>query len=166
MSGPKLSQSDLFDAAHTIAEEYSGNLTLRQLYYQTVARGFSSNSQEAYRRLGELIARARLDGRFPFEWLVDRTRESYPGAFAERKHSVIDAMAEARDAIRHTPFWYLRADRWWGQPLHVSVWVEKEALAGVFEEPCNGLGVSWFVCRGYPSISALWQWVEQLREAV
>jgi len=42
---------------------------------------------------------------------------------------------------------------------------EKDALSGVFEKPCNDLGVSFFACKGYPSHSALWQWLQKLEEA-
>jgi hypothetical protein len=63
------------------------------------------------------------------------------------------------------PYWCIAMDRWHGQPVHVSVWVEKEALVGVFQEPCDELGVSWFACKGYPSVSALAGWLDKAREA-
>ena len=42
---------------------------------------------------------------------------------------------------------------------------EKEALAGICEKPCADLGVGFFACKGYPSHSALWQWLKSLEEA-
>ena len=157
-----MDRTDLLQHAVDIAGEYNGNLTLRQLYYQVVARGFGENSQKAYKRLGDTICNARLAGEFPFAWLMDRTRESRPGAYSDHDRDVDTALDSAVDAIKYTPNWYLKCDRWWGQRTHVSVWVEKEAMAGVFEHPCDQLGVSWFVCRGYPSLSALYQWVTHL----
>jgi hypothetical protein len=56
-------------------------------------------------------------------------------------------------------------DRWFGQVTHVSVWCEKEALSGVFQKPCDELGVGLFACKGYPSHSALWQWLKGLETA-
>ena len=36
---------------------------------------------------------------------------------------------------------------------------------GVFEKPCEDLGVAWFVLRGYSSLSALSQWLDNLQAA-
>jgi hypothetical protein len=156
---------DLLVKAKAVARQYSGNLTLRQLYYQLVAAGDIANSQQSYKRLGDVIAQARLAGEFPFDWLLDRTRESRPGAFADRQIDVDEALDGALGDVADLPKTWLWTDRWYGQPMHVSVWVEKEALAGVFEAPCNRLGVSWFVLRGYSSLSSLYEWVKQVAEA-
>ncbi len=150
--------------AHEIAEEYSGNLTVRQLYYQLVARGYIPNTFQSYQRLVGILTDARLSGEFPFEWLLDRTREARPGKFTGNQDDVSDALSNAADDLRKAPEAWLWRHRWYGQPKHVSVWVEKEALMGVFEEPCDSLGVAWFVLRGYSSISALSQWVDNVDE--
>ena len=151
--------------AYQIASEYGGNLTVRQLYYQLVARGHIANSQESYKRLVSLLGEARLAGDFPFEWLLDRTREARPGRFKGNQIDVETALDSAADDLRRAPESWLWRDRWYGQPTHVSVWVEKEALAGVFERPCEALGVAWFVLRGYSSLSALSEWVDHASEA-
>lgn len=162
----RLNRSDLLVHALEIAREYAGNLTLRQLYYQLVARGYSPNSQRDYKRIGSVVAKARMSGAFPFDWLLDRTRTVHPGRFTTYDTDVDDALDKAAGALRSTPYWYLSASRWFGQREHVSVWVEKEALAGVFEDPCERLGVSWFTCKGYPSLSALYEWVKQIAAVV
>ena len=151
--------------AYQIASEYSGNLTVRQLYYQLVARGHIANSQESYKRLVSLLGEARLAGDFPFEWLLDRTREARPGRFKGNQIDVDGALDSAADDLRRAPESWLWRDRWYGQPTHVLVWVEKEALAGVFEGPCDALGVAWFVLRGYSSLSALSEWVDHASAA-
>lgn len=152
-------------SAHDIAGEYDGNLTVRQLYYQLVARGFIPNSFESYQRLVRILTDARLAGSFPFAWLLDRTREARAGKFTKIQRTVSSALKNAADDLRRAPESWLWCDRWYGQPTHVSVWVEKEALAGVFEDPCDELGVSWFVLRGYSSLSALSQWVDNTAAA-
>lgn len=156
---------ETLENARDIAGEYGGNLTLRQLYYQLVARGFIENSQRSYKRVGNILAQARLAGDFPFDWLLDRTRECRPGDFGTDSTSVYRALRSAGNELRTAPERWLWRSRWWGQPTHVSVWVEKEALSGVFEEPCDRLGVSWFVLRGYSSLSSLSQWVDTMDEA-
>lgn len=151
--------------AREIAEEYDGNLTVRQLYYQLVARGFIPNSQESYKRLVSILSEARLSGDFPFEWLLDRTRQARTGRFTGDQTIVDSALDNAARELRQAPESWLWRDRWYGQRTYVSVWVEKEALAGVFEEPCEELGVAWFVLRGYSSLSALSQWVDNASAA-
>lgn len=153
------------DHAHSIAQEYDGNLTVRQLYYQLVARGFIPNSQESYKRVVSILTDARLAGVFPFEWLVDRTREARGGNFTTNDVDVDEALVKTGDSLKNAPYWWIDRDRWFGQRTHVSVWVEKEALMGVFEKPCNDLGVAWFVLRGYSSLSALSQWLDNLQQA-
>jgi hypothetical protein len=153
------------DHAHEIAQEYDGNLTVRQLYYQLVARGFIPNSQESYKRIVSILTDARLAGDFPFEWLVDRTREARGGKFTMNDVDVDEALVKTGDSLKNAPYWWIGRDRWFGQRTHVSVWVEKEALMGVFEKPCNDLGVAWFVLRGYSSLSALSQWLDNLQAA-
>ncbi len=64
-------------AAREIIAEYVQNgfdLTLRQLYYQFVARDLIPNTQRSYKRLGSLINDARLAGEIDWDHLVDRTR--------------------------------------------------------------------------------------------
>jgi hypothetical protein len=48
-----------------------------------------------------------------------------------------------------------RNDLWAGQPFRPEVWVEKEALAGVFQRVCDELRVPLFACRGYTSQSEM-----------
>ena len=161
----KTQTRETLDHAYEIAGEYDGNLTVRQLYYQLVAQGFIPNSQESYKRIVSILTDARLSGDFPFEWLLDRTREARPGKFTGNQDDVAGALSNTADGLRNAPEEWLWRDRWYGQPMHVSVWVEKEALSGVFEAPCEELGVAWFVLRGYSSLSALSQCVDNLSEA-
>lgn len=55
----------LIAQANEIVEQYRAQgfvLTLRQLYYQFVARGLIPNRQSEYKRLGSVINDARLAG--------------------------------------------------------------------------------------------------------
>jgi len=159
-----ITRSDLLDRCLDIAHTYDGNLTVRQLYYRLVAEATIGNGQREYKRIVATLSKARLDGTFPFEYLLDRTREVRPGNFTRNEVDVDDAINSGLHAVEYNfPHWYIHNDRWLNQPKFVSVWVEKEALAGVFQEPCEALGVSWFVARGYPSVSALNDWVNTYR---
>src|SRR4051794_4604843 len=63
--------------ARQICQSYAEqgyDLTLRQLYYQFVARDLIANKQSEYNRLGTIINDARLAGLLDWNYIVDRTR--------------------------------------------------------------------------------------------
>ena len=164
----KLTRTELLTAARDIAENYKNqgyDLTLRQLYYQCVAAALIPNSDESYKRLGDTLGDARLAGDFDMDLIVDRGRNARASKQHECKLDVDVALQEAGSYLRALPHWSISVDKWFGQPNYVSVWVEKDALSGVFEKPCDDLGVGFFACKGYPSHSALWQWLKKLEEA-
>lgn len=118
-----------------------------------------------YKRIGDVLTDARYSGDFPIEWLEDRGRDVHAGSFTRFDTRVDPAMTDAAGWLRNLPSFLLRRARWAAQPVHVSVWVEKQALEGVFEPVCDELGVIWFACKGYPSVSALWEWLKSVKEA-
>jgi len=69
----------LINIANDICDEYMAQgytLTLRQLYYQFVARGHIPNSQKEYNNLGNLISDARLAGHIDWDnWDEMKKRE-------------------------------------------------------------------------------------------
>jgi hypothetical protein len=160
----ELTRDEIMERAHEIASEYGGNLTVRQLYYQFVSRGLLPSGQNVYQRVVQAVAKARLTGIIPFEWIEDRTRECKQSDVTDNLVDVDEAMSRAGFWVRSMPEWALKRSRWHGQPKHVTVGVEKEALAGVFEPTCNELGVGMFVFRGYSSLSALYQWAQNVAE--
>ncbi len=63
--------------AEAICRQYAAqgyDLTLRQLHYQFVASGWIANNLKSYKRLGEIINKARLAGLLDWDYIVDRTR--------------------------------------------------------------------------------------------
>jgi hypothetical protein len=136
-------------SASDICEEYHAqgyDLTLRQLFYQFVARGLIPNTQASYNRLGEIINGARMAGMLSWEYIVDRTRNlKAPPHWGSPAEILLGAS-----------YSYAR-DKWAGQPSRVEVWVEKEALAGVVERAATALDCPHFSCRGYVSQSEMWR---------
>lgn len=133
--------------ANQICAEYAQqgyDLTLRQLYYQFVARDYLPNNQRSYSNLGATIDRARKAGYLDWNYITDRTRN-----LMQWPH-----YTDPADMIQQTEGDY-RIDRWEGQEYHVEVWVEKEALAGVVARASLALDVAYFSCRGYVSQSEL-----------
>lgn len=138
-------------------------LTLRQLYYQFVARDYlpdswidpdynlknglppdTKNTIKNYKRLGDLINAGRLAGKIDWDAIEDRTRNLQSSAHWSSPHSIVRACASQ-----------YAVDMWEDQDAYLEVWVEKDALIGVLEGICTELDVPYFACRGYTSQSEM-----------
>jgi hypothetical protein len=140
---------EIIDLANGIISEYQKdgyNLTLRQLYYQFVARGLIRNNDKEYVKLGSILNRGRLAGLIDWEAIVDRTRFSRSINHWASPERIIQASAEQYAVDT-------RAD----QDYYVEVWVEKDALIDVVEQVCNKEDVACLSCRGYVSQTAIWE---------
>lgn len=163
-----MTRAEVLKHALEIAGDYEDQglkLTLRQMYYQFVSRGLTGSGQAIYKRIGDVLTEARFMAEFPIDMLEDRGRDVVDGDFIDTELDVDDAEVEAQQYVAAIPNWSVKAARWFQQPRHVSVWVEKKALAGVFADPCEELGVGLFACAGYPSVSALWDFLQKLQAA-
>lgn len=146
------------------------DITLRQLYYQFIARDWlpvtwideqynlkkglpidTKNTEKNYKRLGALLNDARLAGRVDWEAVVDRTRNIRSVSHWETAQDILNSAAKS---------WAI--DKWADQDHRVEVWIEKDALLGVIEPICQELDVSYFSCRGYTSSSELWSAAQRL----
>lgn len=132
---------DLIQAARAVLSEYNP-MTLRQVFYQLVSSHAQEDTPKEYDRLGRALVNARKEGMIPWEWLEDRTR---------RPHDV--SMWSGLPAFIETVKTAYRRDVWISQPQYVVVWLEKDALSGVFEEITGNYGVSLVIGRGYNSWS-------------
>lgn len=143
------STANLIQQAQEIIKEYRAqgfSLTLRQVYYQMVARALIPNTVQSYKRLGKTIADARLAGLIDWLAIVDRTRSLRDQSHWTHPHEILSASARQ-----------YRIDKWVDQPCRVEVWIEKDALIGVIGGVCQELHVPYFSCRGYTSASAMWR---------
>jgi hypothetical protein len=134
------------ERANIILDEYERQglvLTLRQVYYQFVSRGLMPNKQTEYKRLGSILSDGRLAGLIDWDMMEDRTR----------RLNTINAWGSPADVISASADQY-QEDLWKDQPWRPEVWIEKDALVGVLEKPCEELRVPYFACRGYSSQSA------------
>ena len=146
----------IIDWANAIIAEYQDQgykLTLRQLFYQGVSRDLLANTVQNYKRLGGIISDARLAGLIDWNSIEDRTRELKNTAFWNSPAQILEACANQ-----------YKSDKWADQPCRVELWIEKEALAGVFERIAQELGVPYFCCRGYTSQSEMWEAAQRLRQ--
>lgn len=149
-------RAQMIEDANTIIDEYADEgfaLTLRQLYYQFVARGLIANQQREYQRLGKLVSDARLAGLISWDAIEDRTRNLRTFASWEDPAAILKT---ARDQYQEDP--------WRDQPFYVEAWIEKDAMVGVLEAACDDWRIPFFSCRGYTSQSELWRAGRRLRE--
>jgi hypothetical protein len=142
--------------ANKIIEEYQAqgfDLTLRQLYYQFVARALIPNKDTEYKKLGDTIADGRLMGLIDWEAITDRTRNLKQNS---HWHSPADIISSAASSFAY--------DKWAEQPYRIECWIEKDALVGILESACEPLDVPYFSCRGYTSISEVWAAAMRLKK--
>jgi hypothetical protein len=145
---PGAEAKSIVAAANQICATYAQqgyDLTLRQLYYQFVARGYIPNNQQSYNKLGTIVNKGRLAGLIDWSYIVDRTRNLEDLSHWDTPSDVIETVTRV-----------FRNEKWRAQPARVEVWVEKEALAGVIQRVAQRWDCPWFSCRGYVSQSELW----------
>lgn len=139
---------ELIELINQVVDEYSSQgyeLTLRQTYYQLVARGYIPNNERSYKNIGNLINDGRLAGLIDWHSITDRTRNL-------RKNSHWDTPSSV---IKSAMYSYM-LDKWEGQPNYVEVWVEKDALVDIVGQACGGIDTPFFSCRGYTLQSEMW----------
>jgi len=139
---------EMIVTANRILEEYERQgfqLTLRQLFYQFVARGLIPNTDKSYNRLGTAINDGRLAGLIDWRHIVDRTRNLRKNNHWTSPEDIVSACAAQYEI-----------DKWEDQQYRVEVWVEKDALVDVVQKACKPLDVPFFSCRGYTSQSEMW----------
>lgn len=139
-----LKQIELIDGIVNEYEQQGFKLTIRQLYYQLVARGHIENTVRSYDNTVALMTNARLAGLIDWDAIEDRTR-----GFIDRPH-----WTSGSSILRSAATSY-HEDLWAEQSVRVFCVVEKEALAGVLERTCHEWDVPLLPARGYPSATTL-----------
>jgi hypothetical protein len=137
----------MIERCNDIIEEFAGKghkMTIRQLYYQLVARGVIGNTIQNYDNIVALMTNARLAGLVDWDAIEDRTRE-----FIDRSH-----WYGVKTMLRSAADWY-HENMWEEQESPVFCVVEKEALAGIFEHLFHKWDIPVLPARGYPSATAL-----------
>lgn len=138
-----------------IIEEYQEQgyeLTLRQVYYQLVARGFIPNNERSYKNVGNLISEARLAGLIDWNAIVDRTRHLRKNTHWNSPKDILQAAANQYEIDKRAT-----------QGIYIEVWVEKDALISIVEDVCSKLDVPCFSCRGYVSQSEMYEAARRIK---
>lgn len=153
---PRGSSLEIVARAAIICADYASqgySLTLRQLYYQFVSRGWIANNDREYKRLGGIIDDARMAGLLDWDWIVDRTRtlRALPVWGTPHNDGETSAHAFIQSVIPQfrTPLWDTQSGR-------MEVWIEKDALIDVIKRPAERFRMPYFASRGYNSQSNAW----------
>lgn len=145
------------ERANEILGEYEGEgytLTLRQLYYQFVARGLLANTEQSYQMLSRVITDGRMTGLVSWDAIEDRGREHVAPYIQE-------SQTETLQGIQH----HLALNFWENQDTYIEILVEKDALINVVERPANTWRLPHMACRGYMSASAMYACGKRFEEA-
>lgn len=129
-----------------IISEYDFALTLRQIYYQLVARQIIPNQQRYYMKLSRLCVIGRDEGLLSEDAFADRLRQ------VDKPSSWLD-LADFMDTVREA----YRKDKWADQDCYIEIWTEKDALRGVITPITHYYDVSLLVVRGQVSRTAIYE---------
>lgn len=150
----KFTRDWIIEQSVDILKDYeAGVLTIRGLHYQLVSRGMTNDIQH-YKRVVAATGVARWNGVISFDAFSDRDRalacltESDPSDLGEK----ID---EAKEQVRLWMQSY-RLNPWENQSFYPEVFIEKKALEGVFYKTCKKYSVALGACKGYPSLTFLY----------
>jgi hypothetical protein len=159
----------IIEQANIIINEWQAKgylLTLRQIYYRFIALDWfpaswidteynhkhklpplTKNTIKNYKKLGGILSDARLGGLIDWDAMEDRTRNLMG----------LQHWESPEDAIKWLSQQYrIQKDR--TQDWRIEVWVEKDALIGIFERVCTeaDIDVAYISLRGYNSQSEMW----------
>jgi len=139
-------------STNAVIAEYNFRLTIRQIYYRLVSPPYQlfPNVMKSYKSLVQLLTKARERGDVDWTKIEDRRRSTSGGesGYANPQEFVNGWM----DAMNKLDEYYDRK-RWATQPKYIEAWVEKEALASLFERASSEWRVVVFPTVGYSSLT-------------
>jgi hypothetical protein len=139
----------LIKTANEILAEYERagyDLSVRQLYYQFVARDIIANTVKNYNMLASVISDARKAGMIDWDMILDRGRVV-----------VSNSHWDTPKAILESAVYSFAIDKWLTQSNFIYVMVEKQALEGVLQPVCSQLDVPFLANKGYCSDSTMYR---------
>ncbi len=148
---PQAKTLRLFEQILSVTDDYP-RMTVRQLFYQMVVRGYVEKTERAYNRVADATVKMRRSKLLPYSKIADggRVRRRQQGW-----GSVGDLLGAAEASFR--------LDYWAHQPEMVEIWCEKDALAGVIMPVTDRYGVTFVALKGFGSLSIASESGEELR---
>jgi hypothetical protein len=128
-------------------------MTVHQVYYQLVSRQVIENNRGQYQAVSNALVNAWKEGRIPWDWIEDHLQRP-------REVSMYRDLSDFLDVVAYS---YQR-DVWPKQPAYVEVWLEEDALSGIFEQELWPYGVTLNVGRGYDGWDSIHHAVDRYRD--
>jgi hypothetical protein len=129
--------------------------TVRQVFYQLVARGVIEKSEKQYQNtVIRLLSEMRLDGRISWGWITDESRRTH----------ITQTFDNITDALEDTAKYYRRSALRQCND-YVEIWSEKEALAGIIYDVASDYDVPVVVSKGMPSLTQIYTSFLSIRRA-
>lgn len=151
---------EVLNAIIRICEDYDSQgyrLTLRQLYYQLVAKDYIPNHDKVYKKLSSLKDEVVYSGLVDWNIFEDRGRIPQRSYF---EYSVEDALGRTKRSYA--------LNKQNGQPNHIEVWTEKDAISDILSRVTRPLTIHLVINKGYSSSTAMYaaydRFVDKLRD--
>jgi hypothetical protein len=142
----------LRNAIFDIFQDIGQRMTVRQVFYQAVSKRYVEKSEKGYGQIQREILKMRREGVLPYSKVADSSRYHIkPNSYNGLK----DALEQV---VRH-----YKQSVWREKDIHVEIWLEKQALAGFFEEITSEYDVPLYTSRGFSSDSFIYESVEMMR---
>jgi hypothetical protein len=120
-------------------------LTLRQLYYQLVAKDWIPNDMVVYNKLSALLDDCRYSGEIDWDAFEDRGRVPYTPYFED---SITSALERTKD--------FYSLDKRKNQPIYVELWTEKDAISSILKNAVHDFTITVGINKGFASSTAIY----------
>jgi hypothetical protein len=141
-------KATILQAIVKVCEDYDSQgyrMTLRQLYYQLVAKDLIPNHDKVYKKLSGLKDDCVYSGLVDWSIFEDRGRIPRRAYF---ENDVIGALGRTVDQYK--------LNRQLDQPKHIEVWTEKDAISDILSRVTNPMTIHLVVNKGYSSSTAMY----------
>jgi hypothetical protein len=129
--------------------------TVRQVFYQLVARGVIEKTEAEYKKtVIRLLSEMRLDGRVDWDWIVDESRRTLR---TQTFDNISDALHQTAEFYRISALRVCAA--------YIEIWSEKEALSGIIWDVAGDYDVPVVVSKGIPSLTQVYTSFTNIRRA-
>ena len=142
---PRQKSLMLLQQVDAIIAEYAMPLTIRQIFYRLVGRHGYDKTEQAYDRLGELLAKARRAGHIAMDAIRD-------DGFTSHIPQYFDSAEDFLEAVRHSAR-TLRLDYQHGQPRRLVVMCEASGMAPQLYRIAQPYGVAVLSGGGFDSLT-------------
>jgi hypothetical protein len=129
-----------------VLAEYEEAITIRHLFYRLTGRRAICKTEKDYKNLCTQLTKWRKRQEIPFGAFIDGTRWHHGAA----------TYSSAQEALLYSVQSY-RKNLWNDQPYYVELWAEKDAILSIIQPIANEWGIPVFPCRGFASISSLFE---------